>query len=226
MARVPFSISPLVILKLIPDLRCKARMSNLSFYQRLLILFLLSLATTYAALVPNGKSDLSKMDCVLDVTRQGFRIETSGYPNYWIVSSVDPTKRYPLPALPHVEDSTCPGPDFDVSPNGDWIIADEKLYHGANEVWLLHRESPLHYALAFPSFSRTAWSYYAKTFGKPFRLDCRYITRIGPWPNKGIVIRLTLWGDHPQEKPVDVALDFNLNTRTFSISKDQTTKYY
>jgi len=162
----------------------------------------------------------------LDMSELGFRIESSRYSCYWIVSSVDPTKRYALPPLPHIENSTCPGYHFSVSPDGDWIIAHEKLYHGANEVWLLHRDSPLHYSLAFPSFSRAAWSYYAKKSGKPFQLDYRYITRVGPWPQKGVVIRLTLYGDHPQEEPVDVALNFNLNTRKFSISEDQTTQYY
>lgn len=197
------------------------------FARTLLFVSLLpNLITACSALPPKEEPVAEKMDCVLDMTRLGVRIETSGYPHYWMVSSVDPTKRYSLPLLPHIEISTCPGPDFSVSPNGKWIIADEKLYHGANELWLLQRDSPLHYSLVFPSFSRAAWSYYAKRSGKPFRLDFRYITRVGPWPQKGEVIRLTLWGDHPREEPVDVALNFNLKTRQFSISEDQKTQYY
>lgn len=135
----------------------------------------------------------------------------------------------PLPKLPHVENTTCPGPDFTVSPNGEWIVAVEKLYRGANEIWLLHKDAPLHYSLAFyPSFSRAAWKYYERATGKTFHLDSRYITRVGPWPTADSKLRLTLYGESSFQygESVDMSLCLDLASKAFSISSDQKTVYY
>jgi len=88
-------------------------------------------------------------------SRHSFQIKHSDDPlkyEYWIIAGEKDRVR--LPKLPHAENTTCPGPVFDISPDEEWIVADEKLWHGANELWLLHRDTPLHYSLVFPSFSR------------------------------------------------------------------------
>lgn len=159
-------------------------------------------------------------------TRTPFHIETAGLkgdessPHYWAVAN---TQRVPLPDLPHPDATTCPGPDFTISPDQQWIFADEKLYHRANEVWLLHRDSDLHYSLVGePTFGRAALAYYMRTTGKHAPSDYYFITRMGPWPNAGSRIRLTLYSDGW----LDIALCYDFQTRTFSISDDQTTTYY
>lgn len=155
-----------------------------------------------------------------------FHIETTGLegdvpsPHYWVVTS---TQRVPLPDLPHPDATTCPGADFRISPDQQWIFADEKLYHSANEVWLLHRDSELHYSLVGePTFGRAALAYYMRKTGKRAPSDYYFITRIGPWPNDGSRIRLTLYSDGW----LNIALCYDFKTRTFSISDDQKTTYY
>lgn len=193
---------------------------------------LLLIPFTGCGLSAGGKVLTERKDEEMVSPPHGFRVEGVENPEglrYWLVDSVNgQTKRIALPTLPHIEKSTCPGPEFRVSPAGDWIIADEKLYRGANEIWLLHRDSPSGYSLVFPSFSRAAFSFYSKFSGSPFHLDTRYITRVGPWPAAGSKIRITLFGESsfPDERPVDVALCFDLGTQAFSISKDQKTQYF
>ncbi len=159
-------------------------------------------------------------------TRASFHIETTGLegdepsPHYWVVSG---TQRVPLPNLPHPDNTTCPGAEFTISPDQQWIFADEKLYHRANEVWLLHRDSELHYSLVGePTFGRAALAYYMRATGKRVPPDYYFITRIGPWPNVGSRIRLTLYS----RGWLDIALCYDFQTKTFSISDDQTTTYY
>lgn len=160
-----------------------------------------------------------------DEVERSFRIETTDLmnensrPRYWIVTD---TQRVRLPDLPHPEASSCPGADFTVSPDRRWIFANEKLYRGANEVWLLRRDSGLRYSMTGdPTFSRAALAYYETTSGMSHP-GCRaFITRIGPWPADGRNIRLTLYG----RDWLDVALCYDLQTGRFSISEDQVTRY-
>ncbi|MEK7951855.1 hypothetical protein [Luteolibacter soli] len=163
---------------------------------------------------------------IATATKPRFHIETTGLegdapsPHYWIVTS---THRVPLPDLPHPDATTCPGANFTISPDQQWIFADEKLYHRANEVWLLHRDSELHYSLVgTPTFGRAALDYFTRATGKRLPSDYYFITRIGPWPDHGNRIRLTLYSDDW----LDTALCYDLKTRKFSISDDQTTTYY
>jgi hypothetical protein len=175
--------------------------------------------------------DLADRKTMLEVPEHGFHIEALGLsdevpePTYWIVTD---KQRIQLPELPHKEITTCPGPEFRVSPDGVWILADEKLYHRANEIWLLHRDSDLHYSLVYPSFSREAWKYFGKIRGMNTEDLSVYMTRMGPWPVSGSKIRLTLHSSSgpEDEDPLNMALCYDLKSGEFSVSDDQTTRYY
>lgn len=181
---------------------------------------------------PRGNQQSSLVAKTQDnlASQHGLRIEVSGdstNPEYWIVGGAKGRVR--LPDLPHVEATTCPGPHFTISPDTEWIVADEKLWHGANEVWLLHRDASRNYSLVFPSFSRAAWKFYEQKSHKEYLDSEHYITRIGPWPTDNGLLHLTLYGgrDNDQRQAeVDIALSFDLKSRTFSISPDQRTTDY
>lgn len=158
--------------------------------------------------------------------RAPIHIETTGFdgekrsPHYWVVSGAE---QVPLPDLPHPDFTTCPGAHFSISSDQQWIFANEKLYRRANEVWLLRRDTSLHYSLVGePTFGRAALAYYMPETSKLDPSECSFITRIGPWPKNGNLIRLTLYA----EGWLDIALCYDLKTGSFSISDDQTTTYY
>ena len=129
----------------------------------------------------------------------------------------------PLPPPQHRGD-LC-GYLFNISPDEEWILVDQKLYHGANALWLYHREKQLHYSLVFPSFSEEAWKYFEKSTNQKFELDNTFIIRSGPWPAKNNMLRFTLYGASSTGVEADWAFCFDLAARRFMPSKDQTTSY-
>ena len=74
---------------------------------------------------------------------------------------------------------------FSVSPDERWILRYEKLYHGANALWLYERFTPLHYTEVTPRpFSEQAWKFFLEQTHNSFQFDYRFITWVGDWPAK------------------------------------------
>jgi hypothetical protein len=141
----------------------------------------------------------------------------------WLVwRTGNQVKSVQLPTLKHSTDGAIPGGfRYEISSDEEWIYVTSKLWRGANASWLLHRKKPMQYSLVTPCFSEAAWKYYNAVHGADFRLDETFIIRKGPWPKAGNQLRFTLWGG----PGVDCAFCYDLSSRKFLRSRDQTTSY-
>ena len=83
-----------------------------------------------------------------------------------------------------------------VSPDEHWILIDQKLYHGANAVWLYKRVAPLQYAeVGPPHFSEQSWEFLRQQTHYTFDLSVHFITRFYGWGAHPASIVVSLYGD-------------------------------
>lgn len=141
---------------------------------------------------PGGACD------VTESPKRTFRIESYGVQPHanWIVPHDKKASRVPLPDPPHA--SKLYPYQLSVSPDEQWIVLDQKQYHGANAMWLYERTAPFHYAEVKPSpFSEQAWRFLDAQEHCKFTIDDSVcIIRISDWPKAGSRVRkIAVYGD-------------------------------
>lgn len=166
----------------------------------------LLLAIASAVYPPSGTCD------VIESPKHTFCIESYGVqPNAnWIVPRDKKANKVVLPDPPNA--SKLYPYEFSVSPDEQWIVLEQKQYHGANAAWLYERTAPFHYAEVKPSpFSEQAWRFLDEQAHRKFITDdSTCIIRISEWPKAGTQIRkIALHGDS-QKTVVPTANDHAL----------------
>ena len=98
-----------------------------------------------------------------------------------------------------------------ISPDEQWIMWEQKLYHPANAYGLFERSSGIHYReIGPPIFSEQAWRFMNQQTRRRLNTDYDKIMRVSDWPSPGSRVRkLALYGDS-QMTPVTAPNDHSL----------------
>jgi hypothetical protein len=99
-----------------------------------------------------------------------------------------------------------------VSPDEQWILREQKLYHGADAYSLYERSGELHYKVIGPQiFSEQAWRFMSEQTHRKFKTDYIHIMRVSDWPTRGgsRVRQLALTGG-PELTPATAPNDHSL----------------
>jgi hypothetical protein len=169
----------------------------------------LLLAVASAIYPPGGTCDATES--------RAFRIESYGVQQNanWIVPR---DKRAAAPILlPDPPNASKLYPyEFRVSPDEQWILIDQKQYHGANAAWLYERAAPFHYAEVPQSpFSARAWAFFRQQTHHPFTLDYRFIIRFGSWPTKSHSLLVSLVGEDDHLSVLEWSCYYDLQKHRF-----------